>query len=454
MKTRKLLLGLLLVAPGIAHAACCYFAAKEKDIDQPGQKAFLTWDEKEKIESFTVQPRFAGNALDFGMVIPTPGKPKLDEMPRDFFKDLAIYTILLPLPEQIYLEKPDTGWSLFGGSMPRAKEDALPMPATRPDHGVKVLEYGVVGSLDYKIIVAEDASGLYAWLKENDYSFGGTEEALDFYLKKKWFFTVMKIDSKAMKKNPDGSYIGEVTPTRFTFESPECVYPLKITQISVKDQTDALFYVESAHEMDLRGDFSWMHSWRVMYLTYVLGCSATDDELKEIEDRNRWIQAKKTADPRFETTKLEWAHQLGEAEISVLEDPLANFAQMGSRLPRGAIEMLTHGELMAVAKDKLGDDESRLREIDRTYASNKGKAVKCHKGLMFLSEYMWFPNREAPDEDVKGLTRLKGHLRKGKWLTKFRKVLRKDEMTDDLVLVPVSEAEEQDYVRILPTSPP
>src|SRR5712691_11677707 len=77
-----------------ADSACCYFAAKDKDILQPAQKAFITWDPVEKVESFTVQPRFEGNAADFGMVIPTPSKPKLDEMPRDFFKELAVFTIL------------------------------------------------------------------------------------------------------------------------------------------------------------------------------------------------------------------------------------------------------------------------------------------------------------------------------------------------------------------------
>src|SRR6186713_2994281 len=77
-----------------ADSACCYFAAKDKDILQPAQKAFLTWDPVEKVETFTVQPRFEGNAVDFGMVIPTPTQPKLHEMPRDFFKHLAVYTIM------------------------------------------------------------------------------------------------------------------------------------------------------------------------------------------------------------------------------------------------------------------------------------------------------------------------------------------------------------------------
>ena len=82
------------LAASSADAACCYFSAKNADILQPAQKVFLSWDPAAKMETFTVQPKFEGNALDFGMVIPTPTQPKLHEMPRDFFKHLAVYTIL------------------------------------------------------------------------------------------------------------------------------------------------------------------------------------------------------------------------------------------------------------------------------------------------------------------------------------------------------------------------
>src|SRR5215207_8655588 len=85
-----------LIAPATGQAACCYFSAKNTDILQPAQKVFLTWDPEEKVETFTVQPKFEGNALDFGMVIPTPSQPKLHEMPRDLFKHLAVYSMLKP----------------------------------------------------------------------------------------------------------------------------------------------------------------------------------------------------------------------------------------------------------------------------------------------------------------------------------------------------------------------
>src|SRR5262245_11442993 len=326
--------GTLLLTAASVHAACCYFAAQEKDITQPGQKAFITWHPEEDIESFTVQPKFEGNAVDFGMVIPTPSQPKLDEMPRDFFKDLVIYTILMPLPEAIWVDlQPHRYREEDGVLMSAAPQSEM----QKADHGVTVLEAGVVGSLDYKIILAEQASGLFDWLKENHYVYSGDHKTLQFYIDKKWFFTVMKIDPKQMKKNPDGSYLGEVTPTRFTFETQSCIYPLKITQISVPDKTDALFYVQAPTQMDLQGDWSWRHSFRVMYLTYMLGCSANEAQQRELEERNLWVERKKSKDPSFDTTKLEWARKLGEADMAVLELPLKNYAQMGGGdLPPGA----------------------------------------------------------------------------------------------------------------------
>src|SRR5260370_41255007 len=82
----------------LAHAMCGYFSRpiisdiKQPSVLQPSQIAFITWDPDKKVETVTVQPRFEGSAEDFGMVIPTPGQPKLHEMPRDFFKALGLVT--------------------------------------------------------------------------------------------------------------------------------------------------------------------------------------------------------------------------------------------------------------------------------------------------------------------------------------------------------------------------
>src|SRR5438105_11855356 len=154
-------LGVLTASP--VQAACCYFSAKNADILQPAQKVFITWDPQAQAETFTVQPKFEGNALDFGMVIPTPSQPKLHEMPRDFFKHLAVYSILKKreFPQSKLL--PVTRFQRFGlaAGQAGAKFKNAGDAETKRKVTVVVLEAGVVGSLDYKIISAERADDLY-----------------------------------------------------------------------------------------------------------------------------------------------------------------------------------------------------------------------------------------------------------------------------------------------------
>jgi hypothetical protein len=370
-------------------AACCYFAAKDKDILQPAQKAFLTWDPTEKVESFTVQPKFEGNAVDFGMVIPTPSKPKLDEMPREFFKELAVFTILEPMDLSKY--KSLRGLNTFGAP-------GAPVEKAGKKPTVKVLEAGIVGSLDYKIILADRADDLYAWLKDNKYSYSGDEGTLDFYIKKAWFFTVMKIDTMQMKKKPDGTYDGEVTPTRFTFASEKLVYPLKITQLSVKDKTEALFYVQAPDKMDLPGDFSYEYTWTPMWAQAV-GFALPEKLTEQEKTWQKHVQPMVQADlqkvqelrqKKHEPATLEWAKKIGDEDLAVLE----------GKKPYG---------------------------------------------------------REAPKEDVDKLKLLKGHVKKGQFVTKLRRVFSKDEMDADLEFVRARVGDQDDtieYFSILPTSPP
>jgi hypothetical protein len=384
-----LALPLLAMGPRPAESACCYFAAKDKDILQPAQKAFLTWDDKEKVETFTVQPKFEGNAADFGMVIPTPSKPKLDEMPREFFKELAVFTILEPMDLSKYKQFPRGA----GGGLGRGIVEKADKKTT-----VKVLEAGVVGSLDYKIILAERADDLYEWLKANKYSYSGDEATLDFYIKKKWFFTVMKIDPMQMKKRKDGSYEGEVTPTRFTFASEKLIYPLKITQISVKDKTEALFYVQAARKVDLPGDFSYEYTWTPMW-SQATGFAIPEKLTEQERDWQKHVQPTAQADlkkvnelraKKHEPATLEWAKKITDKDVGILE-----------------------------GKEKY--------------------------------------NREAPKEDVEKLKLLKGHVKQGQFITKLRKVFAKDEMSDDLEFQRAKVGDKDDdieYFSILPTSPP
>src|SRR5262249_14108261 len=155
-------------------------------------------------------------------------------------------------------------------------------------------------------------------------------------------------------------------PTRFTFPSEKPVYPLRITQISVKDQTEALFYVQAPDKMDLSGDFSYEFTWTPMWSQAT--SFALPDKLTEQERSwQQYVQPRVQQDiqkvqqlrqQRHEPATLEWARKITVSDISVLE----------------------------------------------------GKKPY---------------NREAPKEDVDKLKLLKGHVKPGRFVTKLRKVFRK-----------------------------
>jgi Uncharacterized protein conserved in bacteria (DUF2330) len=452
--------------PSPADSACCYFAAKDKDVQQPSQKVFLTWDPTENIETFTVQPKFEGNAADFGMVIPTPAKPKLDEMPRDFFKELAVFTVLkhrefpqsnLLLPAGLGGFGGLAGIGGIGGGIGGLGGMAPPAPR-KPE--VKVVETGVVGSLDYKIIEAGRADDLYEWLKDHKYHYSGDEATLDFYVKKKWLFTVMKIDTMQMKRNKDGTFAGEVTPTRFRFASEKLVYPLKITQLSVKDRTEALFYVQAPFKTDLPGDLTYQFQWLPMLQNaqgwYAKGTFGTkelpgngDEWLKVTKDRRPALLkhggelgydfvSGKRPEPNKKghvATTLEWAKKLTAADVRLLKGQ----APYGEKVP-DPDEGFTRADV---------NDARKGAAVQKTIQKRLDTWRKERPGGYLV--------REAPADDVKGLKVLAGHLKEGQFLTKFRKTFAKDEMNDDLLIVPakVGKAEDRsEYEETLPSSPP
>ena len=451
-------LALGLMQSSSSDAACCYFSAKNADILQPAQKVFITWDPTEKVETFTVQPKFEGNALDFGMVIPTPSQPKLHEMPREFFKHLAIYTImkkrefpnskLLPMP--VFAPR-----AALGGAANQALAESDKASATaKAPPPVRVLEAGVVGSLDYKIIEADRADALFTWLKDNKYSYSGDEATLNYYVQQKWIFTVMKIDTMQMKRNKDGSFNGEVSPTRFQFTTEKLIYPLKITQISVRERTEALFYVQAPFKVDLPGDFTYQYTW-VPMLQAATGCTPGGIKgggeewvknfgpqipplLAKAQQLNfRFIAGQRpTANNKGHIpTTMEWARKLSADDIKILRGE----AGYGEKIP-DVDEGFTQADLK---------DPKRAQAIFKVI---QARLAKCQKERPF-----GYLVREAPADDVRNLQQLLGHLREGGFITKFRKIFARDEMNADLALVPAryNGAEDgSEYEELLPVSPP
>jgi hypothetical protein len=451
-------LAIPLCLPASAPAACCYFSAQNADVLQPAQKVFITWDPEKKAETFTVQPKFEGNALDFGMVIPTPAQPKLHEMPRDFFKHLAVYSILQKrefaesklLPRPVY----QLGACIPCASAPMPMAGALaPTVAPKPP-AVKVLETGVVGSLDYKVLEATRADELFKWLKDNKYHYAGDEATLNHYVQKKWYFTVMKIDTVQMKKNKDGSYAGEVTPTRFSFTSNKLVYPLKITQISVKDRTEALFYVQAPHKVDLQGDMSYQYTW-VPMLQSASGCTPGGLPGKGGD----WLARIGTQIPTLlkKGEQLGFTFQPGQRPTPNQQGRVPTTMEWARKLSKHDVEILTG---KAPYSEKVPDVDEGFTAVEMQDAKKAAAITKVIQARLDKSRKerpLGYLVREAPAEDVRALQQLAGHLQAGLFVTKFRKTFTRDEMNDDLEIVTARLGQDEDsseYQEILPTSPP
>jgi hypothetical protein len=245
-----------------------------------------------------------------------------------------------------------------------------------------------------------------------------------------------------------------LTPTRFQFSSEKFVYPLKITQISVKDKTEALFYVQAPHKVDLPGDWTYQYTW-VPMLQAATGCTPGGIQgggeewvkalgaevpvlLKRAQDLGfRFIPGQRpnpSAKGHIPTT-MEWARKLTAEDVKVLKGE-APFSEKVPNVDEGFTEADMKDPKKAEAIRKVIQARLAKSQKERPF----GYAV-----------------REVPADELKGLNQLAGHMQEGLFITKFRKIFCRDEMNEDLVLIPARRNDQEDtseYREILPTSPP
>jgi hypothetical protein len=102
-----------------------------------------------------------------------------------------------------------------------------------------------------------------------------------------------------------------------------------------------------------------------------------------------------------------------------------------------------------------GFTQADLKDAKRAQAIYKviqARLAKAHQ-----ERPLGYLVRHVPDEDIRALQQLAGHLQAGLFITKFRKIFTRGEMNDDLLIVPARYNDTEDrteYEEILPTSPP
>lgn len=433
---------------GPADSACSLLAPAGQPVQITSEKVFLSWDPEKKVEIMAVQPRFEAAGRDLALVVVTPSVPTIEELPADFFHELAVFTTLArrsyPEPNQV--------WPISKLKDPPRDEDGIKRPAP-----ARILSEGTIGLLKHQTVTADKIDDLYAWLKDNGYAFDQARDVFQGYVEQKWCFTFAKLDPAQLPKA--GPVTGAVRPLRFTFASDQLVFPLRINQASAGDYLDVVFTVQAPYKVDLPGELSYQYYWVPLLLnsqgSYPKGLFGDNDLPGKADD---WL---KTLDKEAQAlvrqgqqlgygftnktrpqpnklgrsaTTLEWARRLTAADIQVLK---------GAAPYTEAVPDPDDGFTVADVSE-----ERRKQAIFKVIAQRQAKLLRERPAGFLI--------RSASASDQKNLKALVPHLHEGQFVTRLRRVFARDEMKQDVVFQPAGLGKLQDaseYTELLPASP-
>ena len=195
---------------------------KQKDINEPTQKAIIVYDAGR--EDLILQVKYGGPVAEFGWLIPVPNKPTVEKGDMECFYELSKYTQEHFEPRKYRHQAGGDGMTL--GMATKGISDAEPEP-------VKVVEIKTIGAYEIAVLATEDTGALERWLAKNHFEYPKDKaDVLDGYVKQQWYFVAVKINLKESwnrLSTEEKLASGELHPLHLTFASDQCIFPLKIS---------------------------------------------------------------------------------------------------------------------------------------------------------------------------------------------------------------------------------
>jgi hypothetical protein len=235
------------------------------------QKALIIFEDDH--EDLLISVSFSGQASEFGWIIPLPSQPEILKVDSSIFSTLEDLTE----PKQNLLEKlrgEDYYYSISG----MAELAAPGLKSDEAESSVEVIEEKSIGIFDYAILTAEDPDDLKEWMDENDYNLPGEEEdddddyfyiwgstksqaelwsdalpIIQDYIDSDWYFVTVKVNNKFVDSSGVETQLeeGAVDPLRFSFDTTDMIYPMKLTAIGKKN-VSVLLYVIDDHKVRVK----------------------------------------------------------------------------------------------------------------------------------------------------------------------------------------------------------
>jgi len=203
-----LLTALACLLAGPALWACAPVPPPGQHVAIAEESAIILWDAASKTQHFIRRASFQTAAQDFGFLVPTPGKPELDEASDEAFKTLERLTA----PQVTTMTQ----------RLPRGAR-AAPMAAAPMPNSVRVLDSKRVAGYDAVVLEADNPEALNQWLKQHGYaSRPALTRWLEPYVKAQWKITAFKI-AKDAKKEPGVA----TAAVRMTFQTDRPFFPYR-----------------------------------------------------------------------------------------------------------------------------------------------------------------------------------------------------------------------------------
>lgn len=218
---------------------------KQKDINEPTQKAIIVYDAGR--EDLILQVKYGGPVAEFGWLIPVPNKPTVEKGDMECFYELSKYT-----QQQFQDAGVGNASSAGPGGM-----NTLGIGRAEPNP-VKVVDFKTIGAYEIAVLSTEDTGALERWLKANHFEYPQDKsDVLAGYVKQHWYFVAVRINLKgfwAKLSAEEKLANGELNPLHLTFASDQCIFPLKISSVN-GTPSEVQVYVLSAEPRVERGMF-------------------------------------------------------------------------------------------------------------------------------------------------------------------------------------------------------